>query len=318
MVRRAPFARGFSVRMRYASRKRARLQHGKNAHAKTHNGYWERWADGRRLIAIIRWCAGAQNRAARRSWNAWERYRIWRWRNAHEQQSQLLAVWRCDSCTRWSRRLPVTNKTPAQIPALQITHTVDDLWRVAAKWSDGQVENIADFESEVDANDWIANEFQDWLEKRRKASQPIGRRRRWMRHCYPCLGTCAARLQPVAYAPAVPRAFATGGITRNATTRTMAATVKARSAQRDAQRPLCSRRHARRTMKAIALTAAGLLASTPVGAQTLKLPNEMLGTWCPTQDPLVEEKDGTITVKYERRQDCNPADDTSIVLGPRG
>jgi hypothetical protein len=72
----------------------------------------------------------------------------------------------------------VTNKTPAQIPALQITHTVDDLWRVAAKWSDGQVENIADFESEVDANDWIANEFQDWLEKRRKASQPIGRRRR--------------------------------------------------------------------------------------------------------------------------------------------
>jgi hypothetical protein len=71
-------------------------------------------------------------------------------------------------------------------------------------------------------------------------------------------------------------------------------------------------------MKAIALTAAALLASTPVGAQTLKLPNEMLGTWCPTEDPWVEEKDGTITVKYERRQDCNPADDTSIVLGPRG
>jgi hypothetical protein len=72
-------------------------------------------------------------------------------------------------------------------------------------------------------------------------------------------------------------------------------------------------------MKAIALTAAGLLASTPVGAQTLKLPNEMLGTWCTTQDPFVEEKDGTIPIKYERRQDCNPkADDTSIVLGPRG
>ena len=54
-------------------------------------------------------------------------------------------------------------------------------------------------------------------------------------------------------------------------------------------------------MKAIALTAAGLLASTPVGAQTLKLPNEMLGTWCEctTQDPSVEEKDGTITIKYE-------------------
>jgi hypothetical protein len=72
-------------------------------------------------------------------------------------------------------------------------------------------------------------------------------------------------------------------------------------------------------MKPVALATVALLASTPVGAQNLKLPNEMLGTWCTTQDPLVEEKDGTITIKYERRQDCNPeADDTAIVLGPRG
>jgi hypothetical protein len=71
-------------------------------------------------------------------------------------------------------------------------------------------------------------------------------------------------------------------------------------------------------MKPIALATVALLASTPAAAQTLKLPNEMLGTWCPTQDPLVEEKDGTSTIKYERRQDCSPADDTSIVLGPRG
>lgn len=72
-------------------------------------------------------------------------------------------------------------------------------------------------------------------------------------------------------------------------------------------------------MKQIALATVALLASNPASAQTLQLPNEMLGTWCTTQDPLVEEKDGTITVKYERRQDCNPkADDTSIVLGPRG
>jgi hypothetical protein len=71
-------------------------------------------------------------------------------------------------------------------------------------------------------------------------------------------------------------------------------------------------------MKPIALATVALLASAPAGAQTLQLPNEMLGTWCTTQD-RVEEKDGTITVKYERRQDCNPAvDDTSIVLGPRG
>jgi hypothetical protein len=72
-------------------------------------------------------------------------------------------------------------------------------------------------------------------------------------------------------------------------------------------------------MKLIALATVALLASTPARAQTLQLPNEMLGTWCMTQDPWVNEKDGTITVKYERRQDCNPeADDTSIVLGPRG
>jgi hypothetical protein len=72
-------------------------------------------------------------------------------------------------------------------------------------------------------------------------------------------------------------------------------------------------------MKPIALATVALLASTPTGAQTLQLPNEMLGTWCTTQDPEVKEKDGTITIKYERRPDCNPdADDTSIVLGPRG
>jgi hypothetical protein len=56
-------------------------------------------------------------------------------------------------------------------------------------------------------------------------------------------------------------------------------------------------------MTPVALATVAMLASTPVGAQNLKLPNEMLGTWCTTQDPLVEEKDGTITIKYERRQD---------------
>jgi hypothetical protein len=34
-------------------------------------------------------------------------------------------------------------------------HTEDDLWRVAAKRSDRQVEDVADFENEVEANDWI-------------------------------------------------------------------------------------------------------------------------------------------------------------------
>jgi hypothetical protein len=61
----------------------------------------------------------------------------------------------------------VATETPSKIPALQITHTVDDVWHVAAKWSDGHVENITAFESEVEANEWIANDFQEWLERRR-------------------------------------------------------------------------------------------------------------------------------------------------------
>jgi hypothetical protein len=42
-------------------------------------------------------------------------------------------------------------------------------------------------------------------------------------------------------------------------------------------------------MKPIALATVALLASTPANAETLQLPNEMLGTWCTTQDPVVEE-----------------------------
>ena len=51
------------------------------------------------------------------------------------------------------------------------TYTVglyNDVWHVAAKWSDGHVENITAFESEVEANEWIANDFQEWLERRKK------------------------------------------------------------------------------------------------------------------------------------------------------
>jgi hypothetical protein len=59
----------------------------------------------------------------------------------------------------------VATETPSKIPALQITHTVDDVWHVAAKWSDGPVENITAFESELESNEWIANDFQEWLER---------------------------------------------------------------------------------------------------------------------------------------------------------
>ena len=36
---------------------------------------------------------------------------------------------------------------------------------VAATWPDGRFEEIAGFESESEANEWIANKFQDWLDE---------------------------------------------------------------------------------------------------------------------------------------------------------
>jgi hypothetical protein len=35
---------------------------------------------------------------------------------------------------------------------------------VAARWPDDRIEDIASFKSEIDANEWIASDFQAWLE----------------------------------------------------------------------------------------------------------------------------------------------------------
>jgi hypothetical protein len=49
--------------------------------------------------------------------------------------------------------------TARAVPSLQIRHGNGDEWWVAATWPDGQIEDIASFKSELDANAWIAKDF---------------------------------------------------------------------------------------------------------------------------------------------------------------
>ena len=56
--------------------------------------------------------------------------------------------------------------TACAVPSFQIRHGDGDEWWVAATWPDGQIEDIASFKSELDANAWIAKEFPRWLEQR--------------------------------------------------------------------------------------------------------------------------------------------------------
>ena len=43
------------------------------------------------------------------------------------------------------------------------------------RWPDGHVEDIAGFKSELEANDWIADHFQEWLEMRKNGTQHSAR-----------------------------------------------------------------------------------------------------------------------------------------------
>jgi hypothetical protein len=56
-----------------------------------------------------------------------------------------------------------------EMPALQIRHSGRDDWCVAATWPDGRYEEIAGFKNEVEANEWIANKFQAWLDNQKNA-----------------------------------------------------------------------------------------------------------------------------------------------------
>ncbi len=59
------------------------------------------------------------------------------------------------------------------VPVMQIRRTETGEWLVAAKWPDGTVEDIRGFSTETDANEWIANELQAWLDSR-KAQERSG------------------------------------------------------------------------------------------------------------------------------------------------
>jgi hypothetical protein len=52
------------------------------------------------------------------------------------------------------------------VPTMQIRHDSNDRWWVAAKWPDGRTEDIEVFKSEGEANTWIVDELDRWLETR--------------------------------------------------------------------------------------------------------------------------------------------------------
>jgi hypothetical protein len=52
------------------------------------------------------------------------------------------------------------------IPILQIRKTETGAWVVHVEFPDGGFEEISGFESENEANRWIAEELQEWLDHR--------------------------------------------------------------------------------------------------------------------------------------------------------
>ena len=52
-------------------------------------------------------------------------------------------------------------------PVLQIRRRDGGDWTVAATWPNGKFEEIRPFKNETDANEWIAKEFQAWLDQRK-------------------------------------------------------------------------------------------------------------------------------------------------------
>jgi hypothetical protein len=51
-------------------------------------------------------------------------------------------------------------------PILQIRNKNGGSWTVHAEFSDGSFEEISGFATENDANEWIAKELQNWLDRR--------------------------------------------------------------------------------------------------------------------------------------------------------
>jgi hypothetical protein len=52
------------------------------------------------------------------------------------------------------------------MPALQVRNTNGGAWRVHASFPDGSEEEISGFNTENEANTWIAEKLQGWLDER--------------------------------------------------------------------------------------------------------------------------------------------------------
>ena len=55
-------------------------------------------------------------------------------------------------------------------PILQIRNKNGGSWTVHAEFPDGSFEEISGFATENDANEWIAKELQNWLDRREQAT----------------------------------------------------------------------------------------------------------------------------------------------------
>jgi hypothetical protein len=53
-------------------------------------------------------------------------------------------------------------------PILQIRNKNGGAWSVHAEFPDGSFEEISGFKTENEANEWIAKDLQDWLDRRER------------------------------------------------------------------------------------------------------------------------------------------------------
>jgi hypothetical protein len=57
------------------------------------------------------------------------------------------------------------------IPFLQIRNSEGGGWAVHAEFPDGSFEDISGFKSENEANEWVAKDLQDWLDRRKGSGE---------------------------------------------------------------------------------------------------------------------------------------------------
>jgi hypothetical protein len=60
--------------------------------------------------------------------------------------------------------------TEMPMPVLQIRNSNGGAWCVHAEFSDGTFEDVGEFRTENEANEWIAKDLQRWLQERDRKS----------------------------------------------------------------------------------------------------------------------------------------------------